>query len=332
MKALVMEESLSLTEIERPIPGEGEALIKVRLAGICDTDLEIIKGYMGFEGILGHEFVGVVEQCADVAWLGKRVIADINVSCGTCKFCQQGLAKHCPNRSVLGIAGRSGAFAEYVTIPTKNLIEVPAPITDREAVFIEPLAAALEILEQIKIDPSQRIVIVGDGKLAILIAQVLKLTGCALIVIGKHPEKLDYFNQLGIPTTLKNNLPKKTFSVVVEASGSPSGFQLALSLVAPRGTIVCKSTYREAITLDVSKIVVDEITIVGSRCGPYTAAIRLIVQQLVDVERLVTKTFSFHNALEAFKHAQRDNVFKVLLEIDSSKKVIATSSVMFNAN
>ena len=332
MKALVMEKSLSLTEIERPTPGECEALIKVCLAGICDTDLEIVKGYMGFEGILGHEFVGQVEQCADVAWLGKRVIADINVSCGTCKFCLQGLTKHCPNRSVLGISGRSGAFAEYVTVPTKNLIEVPAPITDREAVFIEPLAAALEILEQIKIDPSGRVVIVGDGKLAILIAQVLKLTGCALIVVGKHPEKLDHFNQLGIPTTLKNNLPKGAFNVAVEASGSPSGFQLALSLVAPRGTIVCKSTYHESMTFDVSKIVVDEISLVGSRCGPYPAAIRLLVQQLVDVERLVTKTFSFHNAMKAFESARQNDVFKILLEIDSSKKRIAADSVMFNAN
>ena len=316
MRALVMEKSLRLTELERPVATDDEALIKVQYAGICDTDLEIVKGYMDFEGILGHEFVGKVEYCIDTAWLGKRVVADINISCDTCKWCLRGLSHHCPNRTVLGIAGRSGVFADYVAIPVKNLIEVPAPITDQDAIFIEPLAASLEILEQVQIKPSDRVAIIGDGKLAILIAQVLKLTGCAIIVIGKHAEKLALFQQLGIATSLRNNLSKKSFPVVVEASGSPNGLDLALQLVEPRGNIVVKSTYNENVNLDISNLVVNEISLIGSRCGPYPAAIRLLVQKLIVTEPLISQVFPLSQAIDAFDFAQKENVFKVIMEMN----------------
>ncbi|MBC7188296.1 MAG: alcohol dehydrogenase catalytic domain-containing protein [Calditrichaeota bacterium] len=315
MKALVMERSLRLTELERPQPDEGEALVRVLRAGICNTDIEIVRGYMGFEGVLGHEFVGVVEQCADARWLNKRVVAEINVACGKCRFCTRGLARHCLNRTVLGIQGRSGVFAEHVAIPRANLIEVPPAISDVEAVFIEPLAASVEILEQVHIGPEDRVVIIGDGKLSALIAQVLRLTGCALIVVGKHQAKLGLFSQIGIPTALRNNLPKRSYSVVVEASGSPSGLELALHLVEPRGTVILKSTYNERPAIDVSRIVVDEITLVGSRCGPFPAAIRLLQQKLVEVAPFVTRTFPFSEALEAFAFAQEEQAFKVLLDM-----------------
>ncbi|MGQ9559647.1 MAG: MDR/zinc-dependent alcohol dehydrogenase-like family protein [Candidatus Oleimicrobiaceae bacterium] len=317
MKALVMEQSLRLTELERPHPEEGEALVRVLRAGICNTDIEIVRGYMGFEGVLGHEFVGVVEQCEDARWLNKRVVAEINIACGKCRFCSKGLARHCLNRTVLGIEGRSGVFAEYVAIPTANLIEVPSTISDLEAVFIEPLAAAVEILEQLHLKPEDRVAIIGDGKLSALIAQVLKLTGCALIVVGKHQTKLNRFSQMGIPTTVRNNLPKRSYSAVVEASGAPSGFELALQLVEPRGTVVMKSTYTEHPSVDLSRLVVDEITLVGSRCGPFSAAIRLLRQKLVEVEPFVTRTLPFSQALEAFALAQEAEAFKVQLDMSS---------------
>ncbi|MDZ7378549.1 MAG: alcohol dehydrogenase catalytic domain-containing protein [candidate division KSB1 bacterium] len=315
MKALVMEKSLRLTELERPALQEGEALVRVLRAGICNTDMEIVRGYMGFEGVLGHEFVGVVEQCQDTRWLNKRVVAEINVGCGKCRYCQRGLSRHCPNRTVVGIQGRSGVFAEYVALPTANLIEVPSTISDLEAVWVEPLAASAEILAQVHIQPEDRVAIIGDGKLAALVAQVLRLIGCALIVVGKHQPKLATLSQLGIPTTLRNNLPKRSYSLVVEASGSPSGLDLALQLVEPRGTVVVKSTYAERPTMDLSHIVVDEITLVGSRCGPFDTAIRLLRQKLVEVEPLVTQTFPFSQALEAFTFAQQDHVLKVQLDM-----------------
>lgn len=317
MKALVMEQSLRLTELERPYPEEGEALVRVVRAGICNTDIEIVRGYMGFEGVLGHEFVGVVEQCEDARWLNKRVVAEINIACGKCRFCSKGLPRHCLNRTVLGIQRRSGVFAEYVAIPTANLIEVPSTISDLEAVFVEPLAAAVEILEQLHLKPEDRVAIIGDGKLSVLIAQVLRLTGCALIVVGKHQTKLNRFSQMGIPTTVRNNLPKRSYSVVVDASGAPSGFELALQLVEPRGTVVMKSTYSEHPSVDLSRLVVDEITLVGSRCGPFSAAIRLLRQKLVEVEAFVTRTLPFSQALEAFALAQQAETFKVQLDMSS---------------
>ncbi len=315
MKALVMEKSLRLTELERPFPQEREALVRVLRAGICTTDIEIVRGYMGFEGVLGHEFVGFVEQCVDTRWLNKRVVAEINVGCGRCRFCQRGLSRHCTNRTVVGIQGRSGVFAEYVALPTANLIEVPSSISDLEAVWVEPLAASVEILEQVHIQPDDRVAIIGDGKLAALIAQVLRLTGCGLIVVGKHQAKLNVFAQLGIPITLRNSLPSRSYSVVVEASGKPGGLDLALQLVEPRGTVVVKSSYAERAIVDLSRIVVDEVSLVGSRCGPFAAAIRLLRQKLVQVEPLVTQTFPFSQALEAFAFAQQDHVLKVQLDM-----------------
>lgn len=247
----------------------------------------------------------------------KRVVAEINIACGKCRFCSKGLPRHCLNTTVLGIQGRSGVFAEYVAIPTANLIEVPSTISDLEAVFVEPLAAAAEILEQLHLKPEDRVAIIGDGKLSVLIAQVLRLTGCALIVVGKHQTKLNRFSQMGIPTTVRNNLPKRSYSVVVEASGAPSGFELALQLVEPRGTVVMNSTYSEHPSVDPSRLVVDEITLVGSRCGPFSAAIRLLRQKLVEVDAFVTRTLPFSQALEALALAQQAETFKVQLDMSS---------------
>ncbi|MFQ5769221.1 MAG: alcohol dehydrogenase catalytic domain-containing protein, partial [bacterium] len=268
MKALYLKNTLALQDIETPCPQKDEVLVKVSTAGICNTDLEIVKGYMGFEGVLGHEFVGIVEKAADSRWIGKRVCGEINYGCGNCKYCLSGLSRHCPNRRVLGILNQNGAFAEFVISPDKNLHEIPQTIPDTSAVFVEPLAAALEILEQVHIEPNQRVAIIGDGKLGLLICQVLKLTGCQLALIGKHSRKLALAKSWGIKTFELYQISDTKFDIVVEASGAPSGFATAMQLILPRGTIVLKSTYHGKIDLNAAPIVIDEINIVGSRCGP----------------------------------------------------------------
>ncbi|MFQ6114728.1 MAG: alcohol dehydrogenase catalytic domain-containing protein, partial [bacterium] len=243
VKALYLKDSLKLKEIELPIPKKNEALIKLLMAGICNTDLEIVKGYMGFEGVLGHEFVGLVEQASGQKWIGKRVCGEINLGCGQCSYCQQSLSRHCPDRTVLGILDKDGAFAEYVTLPIENLHFIPDSIADKYAVFVEPLAAALEILEQVHLEPSDKVAVVGDGKLGLLICQVLRLTGCRLFLIGKHNRKLSLAKSWGVKALLPEQLADGKFDIVVEASGSPSGFSTAMNLVRPRGTVVLKSTY-----------------------------------------------------------------------------------------
>ncbi len=281
-----------------PAPAPGEALVKVLYAGVCNTDREILAGYKGFTGILGHEFVGVVE--AGEGWKGKRVVADINLGCGACPRCREGLANHCQSRRVLGITGKDGAFAEYLTLPLANLHEVPPGVSDLAAVFAEPLAAALEICDQCHIRPSERVAVLGDGKLGQLIAQALSLTGCDLTVIGKHPAKLALLAGRAITVTQGDAAGLGPFDTVVECTGTPGGLACAQDIVKPRGRIVLKSTFAADALLSSTMWVVKELTLVGSRCGPTAAALRLLARRLVDVEPLVGGTFRLADGPAAF--------------------------------
>lgn len=314
MKALQFDQGLSLIDVDDPRPGPGEALIRIRIGGICQTDVEITKGYMGFRGILGHEFVGEVVECENAGWVGKRVVAEINVGCGSCEACRTGKGRHCPERSVLGILNRNGAFAEFLTLPVTNLHTVQDSISDEEAVFVEPLAAACEILEQVHIEPDHRVLVVGDGKLAQLVVRVLRLTGCPLSVVGMHSSKLNLLNALGVQTVLECLPEDDDYDIVVDASGSASGFHAALEHVKSRGILVLKSTTHQEIRFNPAKIVVDEIRVVGSRCGPFEPALRLLEQGLIEVESLIWKTFPFELALNAMDAAMEPAALKVLLD------------------
>jgi threonine dehydrogenase-like Zn-dependent dehydrogenase len=319
MRALLLDQKLKLVEdYSIPDPPPGEALIRVRLAGICNTDMELAKGYMQFHGILGHEFVGVVERASgEEEWEGRRVVGDINAACGNCPTCNAGRPTHCPNRTTLGIAGRDGAFAKYLTLPIRNLHPVPDLVADEIAVFTEPLAAACEILQQVHIHPTDRVIVLGDGKLGLLCAQVLALTGCDLIAVGHHQKKLDILARQSIPTALEESLTKeaKNADIVIETTGHPGGYAAARRLVRPRGTIVLKSTYRSPLDADLTMAVVDEITLLGSRCGPFAPALRLLARGLVDVLSLIQARYPLSEALGAFEHAARPGTLKVLLEM-----------------
>ncbi|MFQ5604756.1 MAG: alcohol dehydrogenase catalytic domain-containing protein [bacterium] len=317
MKALILNDTLTLNDLAAPMPKADEALIRVSMAGICNTDLELIKGYMGFKGVLGHEFVGVVQACQHKAWLGKRVCGEINFGCRSCEYCRRGMSRHCPRRTVLGILNQNGAFAEMVVVPVSNLHEVPATVSDESAVFVEPLAAALEILEQCQIQPGHRVGIVGDGKLALLLCQVVKLSGAEILLIGKHANKMALAESFGVKTAPLKQIPVKQFDYVVEVSGSPTGFAAAMQALKPRGVLILKSTYNDKLQLDAAPIVIDEITIVGSRCGPFDAAIRLLQQNLVQVQPLVERIFPFHRAVEAIGYAKQNSTLKVLLRMAS---------------
>lgn len=310
-----------------PVPQVGEALVRVRLAGICATDLALIGGYKkGFHGVLGHEFVGDVIAAPDAPeWVGRRVVGEINIGCGICPVCLRGLGKHCPQRETLGIINRNGAMAEMVTLPIANLHEVPASLKDEVAVFAEPLAASLEILQQVHITPSMRVYLIGNGRMGMLIAQVLALTGCDLTVIGRHAETLQLLRDWhGCQTFLigadligaedEAMLTARQADVVVEATGSSGGFDLARRLVRPMGTLVLKSTYANSkIPVDLSQLVVNEITVVGSRCGPFEPALQLLNQGRVHVLPLIHAWYSLDDGLTAFEHAGRRGVLKVLI-------------------
>ena len=317
MQALLLDEKLQLVE-DHPIPKppSGEALIRVGLAGICNTDLELVKGYMQFQGIPGHEFVGVVERAPGAEeWEGRRVVGEINAACGECPTCRAGRPTHCPHRTTLGIAGRDGAFAEYLTLPVRNLHAVPESLSDEAAVFTEPLAAACEILQQVHVRPSDRVVVLGDGKLGLLCAQVLSLTGCDLIAVGHHREKLDILARMGIRTEVGEESVVAGADIVIETTGHPGGYAAARRLVRPRGTVVLKSTYHGAVDADLTMAVVDEITLVGSRCGPFAPALRLLERGLVDVTPLIQARYPLSQALAAFEHAARPGTLKVLVEM-----------------
>ncbi len=290
-------------------------MIQVTLAGICGTDREILKGYSGFRGILGHEFVGRVVECEVKHWVGKRIVGEINVSCGDCNLCLWGLGRHCPQRTVMGIAKRDGAFAEYVVLPVVNLHEVPDEIPDEAAVFVEPLAAAAEILEQVPIPHTTSVAVLGDGRLGLLVTQVLQHAGAQVTVVGKHAWKLDLARSWGAKVASLNDraLSPGSFRVVVEATGSPQGLQQALTLAEPRGTVVMKSTFHEPARFDSAKLVVDEITVLGSRCGNFSTAVDLLRRGAVNVQPLVSKIFSLEEGLAAFEYLNQTSCLKVLL-------------------
>lgn len=317
MKALRFENGeLRITDVDTPHRG-GEALVRVTTAGICNTDLEIVRGYAHFSGTLGHEFVGVVEDSPDRRQIGRRVVGEINAGCGECEECDAGDSRHCPNRTVLGIVGRDGAFAEYLVLPPQNLLVVPDEVSDWQAVFTEPLAAACEILDQVKILPEHRVVVIGDGKLGQLIARVLATTGCRLLLVGKHADKLRLAADAGIDTIELDRLtvdPARRFDFVVEASGAQGGLKLALDLVRPRGTIVLKSTFHGPAQLDTWRIVVEEISVIGSRCGRFSRALDLLARGAVDVKPLVAAEYALPHGLAAMSRAAEPGTLKVLLK------------------
>ncbi len=320
MNALVFDEELRLdASCPDPEPAPGEAIIRVSLAGICNTDAEITKGYMGFRGVLGHEFVGVVEQCDDAAWVGKRVVGDINCACAACDTCRAGEPHHCPNRTVLGIVGRDGAFAERLRLPVRNLYEVPDCIGDDEAVFVEPLAAAFEILEQVDVSPGHRVAVLGDGKLGLLCAQALATTGCDLVAIGRHESKLGILAARGIATALASEPPAGKFDVVAECTGAAAGLETSLGMVRPKGTLVLKSTVAGGQDLNLAPIVIDEITVVGSRCGPFPRALAALRGREVGVRELITARYPLREGLAAFDRAREPGVVKVLLDVASCR-------------
>jgi threonine dehydrogenase-like Zn-dependent dehydrogenase len=316
MKALRVENNeLTLADIVRP-EKSGEALVRVLLSGICNTDLEIVRGYAGFSGTIGHEFVGVVEEAADAPHLiGKRVVGEINVGCGHCETCKKGDSRHCPSRTVLGIVGRDGAHADFLTLPARNLLEVGNEITNEQAVFAEPLAAAFGITEQVEIAPETRVAVVGDGKLGLLCAQSLALKSRNVSLVGKHEEKMRIAATRGVETVLLETAAKlnRSFDVAVEASGSESGFQTALDLLKPRGKLVLKSTFQGTPRWQAARVVVDEITIVGSRCGRFAPALELLENKAVDVEDMISAEFALENGVQAMKRAAEKGVLKVLL-------------------
>ncbi len=293
MRALWLEnQKLRLRDdVPQPLRGS-EVVVRVLLAGICNTDIELTRGYYPFTGVPGHEFVGEVE--------GRRVVGEINASCGQCEACRAGRRTHCERRTVLGILNRSGAFAEYLSLPAENLHTVPDYVSDEEALFTEPLAAALEIQEQVRITPDDRVLVVGHGKLGRLIAQTLASTGCQLTVWGRDR----------IPNP-ESRIPQ--FDIVVECSGNPDAFSVARNAVRPRGTLVMKSTYAGNLTMNMSSIVVDEITMVGSRCGPFEPALKLLAEKKVDVRPMIEATYPLSEAITAFERAQRPGALKCII-------------------
>lgn len=319
MRALVFDNGLSFQSAHaEPRRDEGECLIKVRQAGICATDLEIMRGYMGFAGILGHEFVGeVVEAPSAKQWVGKRVVGEINIVCGHCDLCLSGLSSHCRNRTVLGILKKDGAFADFVRLPAINLHEVPAGVEDEAAVFVEPLAAAFQVIKQVNLDGKKWVTVLGDGRLGLLCAQVLRNAGCPVRVIGKHADKMRLCDQWGIRSrAVKDISPRHDQDVVVDCTGSAAGLEMAMQLVRPRGTIVLKSTVADGKALNLAPIVVDEINVIGSRCGPFKEAIKALSEKNIDVTSMIHRRMKIDQGVEAMELAAKPGVLKVLLTMD----------------
>jgi len=317
MKALTYKAGLlELSDVAKPEP-DGEALIRVLVSGICNTDIEIVRGYAGFEGTIGHEFVGVVERAGDAQhMIGKRVVGEINAGCGSCHLCVAGDSRHCPKRTVLGIVGRDGAHAEFLRLPTRNLIEVPDTVTDDEAVFLEPLAAALGITEQVEILPDTKVAVIGDGKLGLLCSMSLARFSSDVTMIGRHREKIAIAENNGASGVLASELSeigRQEFDIVVEASGSESGFAAAMDLVRPRGKIVLKSTFHGTPTWEASRVVVNEVTVVGSRCGRFGPAMELLENGSIPVDALIDDVFPLSTGVTAMERAGEKGVLKILL-------------------
>jgi threonine dehydrogenase-like Zn-dependent dehydrogenase len=315
MLALSLDPTLRVADRPPPTRKPGEVLIRVRMAGICNTDLEIVRGYMGFTGVLGHEFVGDVVEADDPAWLGARVNGEINLACGECEYCAEGLGRHCPTRTVLGILGKDGCFAEYMTLPVSNLCRVPPALSDESAVFTEPLAAAYEILEQVKVQGARRALVVGDGKLGLMCARVLVGTGPEVTLVGKHADKLALAAARGVTTCTQAQAPTGWFDLVVEATGSPDGLRYAIERTRPRGTLVLKSTFHGDTPLATAPLVIHEITLVGSRCGPFMPAHAALAGGIIDPSPMVHATFPLRDALGALERAGQPGVLKVLLDM-----------------
>jgi len=314
MNGLVFESDKLQFRSDLPVPkAPGEALIKTRLAGICNTDIEIIKGYMGFSGVLGHEFVGEVVECPNSCLAGKRVVGEINCSCGKCDYCLKGMKNHCSGRSVLGILNRPGCFAEYLCLPTENLHLVPDSVSDEEAVFTEPLAAACRIAEQIDV-VGKDVLVIGDGKLGLLISMALSAFGAKVSAKGKHPEKLAVLEGKGVSTYLPAMKLDRKFDIVVETSGNAQALAQAVAQVRPQGTIALKTTSAEKTNIHLAQLVIDEITLIGSRCGPFDAALKLLESKKINVSPLIDSRFPLSQGLKAFKRAGQGSSLKVLLD------------------
>lgn len=314
MLALCFDGALELKERPLPIPSPGEVLVRVSLAGVCGTDLQILKGYHDFRGVMGHEFTGVVAGPADSPWLGRRVVGEINIGCGACDLCRAGQPGHCRERRVLGIKDQDGAFAPYLVLPAANLHAVPPEVPDEAAVLTEPLAAALRVMETVRISPEDRVLVVGDGPLGLQISWVLALSGVQVSLAGHHAEHLALARPYGVAAFLEQDLPAGDFQVVVEASGSPGGLELALAKVRPRGAVVLKSTYAGKFPLNPAAVVTPEVRLLGCRCGPFPAALRLLRQGWVDPRPLIARTFPLSEGVAALEYARRPGVLKVLLD------------------
>ncbi len=316
MQCLWLEnKKLALRQVARPQAEPGEALVRVHLAGVCGTDLQLLAGIYPFQGIVGHEFVGVVERAdGHAALTGQRVVGEINVGCGDCVDCRQGRSRHCAQRTVLGIVGRHGAHAHYLALPVDNLIPVPDSVSDRAAVFCEPLAAACQILEQVPVSAQDRVLLVGAGRLGLLIAQVLARTGCTLRVVARHDRQKDFLRQQGIALFAEDEIPSRWADVAVEASGNCDGFHSARGALRPGGTLVLKSTYHGKNEIDFSSLVVDEITLIGSRCGPFRPALSLLSQGLIDTETLIEDVLPLAQGPAAYQRATQAGALKLLLD------------------
>lgn len=314
MRAVILKERrISVEDVPMPLIEKGEALIKVIKAGICNTDLEMIKGYMDFEGILGHEFVGCVVDASVKDWIGKRIAGEINISCHKCEMCRAGYPKHCSSRKVLGIQEKEGVFAEFMTLPLSNLHVLPSEISDLEGVFVEPLAAALEILEEIVIKKEDEVLVLGDGKLGLLISQVVRTQTPNVFCVGHHPRKLVLLQKNGIRTFLKKSDLNRKFDIIVEATGSPKGITEALDWIKPRGRIVVKSTFHGEAEINISRMVIDEIRLIGSRCGPFKSALEFLKDKIIDVRNLVDGDYPLEEAQNAFEMAKNPDTIKILL-------------------
>ena len=314
MRAVELQNSsLSFRQNYPESPPAGTIQVDVLKAGICETDLQLIRGYMGFSGVLGHEFVGIARSGK---YAGQRVVGEINCACGCCEYCEADLPNHCPHRSVVGILNHDGAFADHVWIPEANLHAVPDVVSDDQAVFVEPLAAAFQIPHQLDLTQFEKVVVLGDGRLGNLCAQVIKIHHRNLLVVGKHAAKVERLASRGIETALLSELPMQRLAdLVVDCTGSPSGLETAFRIIKPRGTLVLKSTFAGTESPNLAPVVIDELKIVGSRCGPFQQAIEALADQLIDVESLITSRFPLEAIEEAITWAQRKDQLKVLLDV-----------------
>ena len=318
MRALIFDQSLAFrSRHPEPLEAEGDTRIRVVRAGICATDLEICRGYMNFTGVLGHEFVGEVVESPDKNLIGQRVVGEINIVCGRCDLCLSGLSNHCRNRTVVGILNHGGAFADIIRLPAVNLHVLPKTVDDDQAVFVEPLAAAFQILKQIKLDGKKWVTVLGDGRLGLLVAQVLRNVGCPVRVIGKHADKLALCERWSIRSRALSDInPRHDQDVVVDCTGSIAGFELAMQMVRPRGTIILKSTVVVGKAMNLAPLVIDEIQVIGSRCGPFREAIRALADKSIDVTSLIHRRMKLEQGVEAMELAGRNGVLKVLLAME----------------